>query len=42
MIFAIIGALLGSAGAAYLIGFALAAPRGSFMRTKRALMLATW
>lgn len=40
MIFAIIGALLGSAGASYLIGFALAAPRGSFMRTKRGMLLA--
>lgn len=40
MVFAIIAALLGSAGAAYLIGSAFAAPRGSFMRTKRGILLA--
>lgn len=39
MFVAAIAALIGSAAGAYLIGFALAAPRGSFWRTKRGVLL---
>lgn len=39
MLFAAIAALIGSAACAYLIGYAFAAPRDAFVRTKRGILL---